>query len=567
MADQARGQDSHARLVDAGVRWLTERQNEDGGWGDTNLSLSNISTTMLCIAALTHASHSGDSAVLRHAWRWVRHEAGGDTIRRIAKALSARYGADGTFRIPILSACAIAGVFAKDDDAWSTIGQLPFELAAVPQRWFRFVNLQVVSYALPALIAVGLLRHHRRPTRNPVLRVLRESARPGVLRLLERIQPTSGGFLEAAPLTSFVVMSLAAIDLAEHPAARRGVEFLINTVREDGSWPIDTNLSTWLTTLSVNALSCSGKLTEYLDESERTCIRSWLLDQQYNEMHPYTGADPGGWAWTDLSGGVPDADDTPGGVLALGRLAGGEMQDADARLAGLNWLMGLQNRDGGIPTFCRGWGRLPFDRSSVDLTAHFLRAAASVNAADERFHRRLNRAVDRAYRFLISSANDDGSWTPLWFGNQFAADDANLVYGTSRVIIGLAFGPTIATGEESSLVEAAFGRGTQWLLAAQNRDGGWGGATGIESSIEETGVALDALGSIRRSKSNRLGEDDRALVGGAQSRGLAWLIERTNLGRNFEPTPIGFYFARLWYYERLYPIIFSVAALEGSRPA
>ena len=34
-------------------------------------------------------------------------------------------------------------------------------------------------------------------------------------------------------------------------------------------------------------------------------------------MHPYTNADPGGWAWTNLPGGVPDADDTPGAILAL----------------------------------------------------------------------------------------------------------------------------------------------------------------------------------------------------------------------------------------------------------
>ncbi len=38
------------------------------------------------------------------------------------------------------------------------------------------------------------------------------------------------------------------------------------------------------------------------------------------------------------------------------------------------WLLDLQNRDGGWPTFCRGWGTLPFDRSSCDLTAHALRA-------------------------------------------------------------------------------------------------------------------------------------------------------------------------------------------------
>ena len=32
-----------------------------------------------------------------------------------------------------------------------------------------------------------------------------------------------------------------------------------------------------------------------------------------------------------------------------------------------------------------------------------------------------------------------------------------------------------------------------------------------------------------------------------------------------DPTPIGFYFAKLWYFEKLYPIIFAVAALGRAR--
>src|SRR5438093_948539 len=38
--------------IDAGVRWLAAHQNADGGWGDTTKSFSNISTSMLCRAAL-----------------------------------------------------------------------------------------------------------------------------------------------------------------------------------------------------------------------------------------------------------------------------------------------------------------------------------------------------------------------------------------------------------------------------------------------------------------------------------------------------------------------------------
>jgi squalene-hopene/tetraprenyl-beta-curcumene cyclase len=31
--------------------------------------------------------------------------------------------------------------------------------------------------------------------------------------------------------------------------------------------------------------------------------------------------------------------------------------------------------------------------------------------------------------------------------------------------------------------------------------------------------------------------------------------------RHHESAPIGFYFAKLWYYEKLYPLIWTVAAL------
>jgi squalene-hopene/tetraprenyl-beta-curcumene cyclase len=39
------------------------------------------------------------------------------------------------------------------------------------------------------------------------------------------------------------------------------------------------------------------------------------------------------------------------------------------------------------------------------------------------------------------------------------------------------------------------------------------------------------------------------------------LSESIRLGYHRTSWPIGFYFAKLWYYEKLYPTIFSVAAL------
>jgi squalene-hopene/tetraprenyl-beta-curcumene cyclase len=52
---------SHRELIAGGIRWLCENQNTDGGWGDTTKSFSNISTTMLCRAAL-EISRDAESA-------------------------------------------------------------------------------------------------------------------------------------------------------------------------------------------------------------------------------------------------------------------------------------------------------------------------------------------------------------------------------------------------------------------------------------------------------------------------------------------------------------------------
>ena len=411
----------HKRTIHKGLDWLSENINEDGGYGDSPDSRSNLSTTLLCWSALSLCSKiDGDrQAPTRRIESWLRDHLTSFQPQDIASAVLSHYGDDRTFSAPILTLCALSGRMGPETTCWCCVPQLPFELAVLPHRLFKWLRLPVVSYAIPALIAIGLTKHRNAPSPCPVKRGIRHLITKRALRILESTQPENGGFLEATPLTAFVVMSLGASGLKNHIVARRGTRFILESQREDGSWAIDTNLSTWLTTLSVKALHGEGK-EGIIPPSQRESIKEWLLSQQFAEEHPFTHAPPGGWSWTDLPGGVPDADDTSGALLALRLMGSPDAQTHKAASRGIQWLMDIQNRDGGIPTFCKGWGRLVFDKSCPDITAHAVRAFAAWRedvAGDMR--KRIDASIPRAIRYLRKSQRTDGAWTPLWFGNQW----------------------------------------------------------------------------------------------------------------------------------------------------
>ncbi len=72
--------------------------------------------------------------------------------------------------------------------------------------------------------------------------------------------------------------------------------------------------------------------------------------------------------------------------------------------------------------------------------------------------------------------------------------------------------------------------------------------------MEETSIALEGLIQCGGDPAT-----DATIM-----RGLAWLADKVEQGATRYPTPIGFYFAKLWYYEQLYPSIYSLSALGAA---
>lgn len=81
-------------------------------------------------------------------------------------------------------------------------------------------------------------------------------------------------------------------------------------------------------------------------------------------------------------------------------------------------------------------------------------------------------------------------------------------------------------------------RGCRYLASVQNGDKSWGGAKDIHGSIEETSLAITAL--IK----NGYREECISALG--------WLDEKIK-SEGMIASPIGLYFASLWYDEELYP--------------
>ena len=615
----------------SGIDALKAQQNEDGGFGDTDRSHSNIATSYLVLAASTLAGQAVNRSLSEEQLQSLN-----DYIEKTGafSALKERYGTDKTFVVPILTNLAIAGLVS-----WDRVPALPFEAAAFPQSMYRLLRMPVVSYAIPALVAIGQTRHYHGPRALLPIRTIRSAMIDRTMKVLDRMQPESGGFLEATPLTAFVVMSLAVTGRTNHTVSQNGLRFLLNSVNDHGLWPIDTNLATWVTSLSMHALSCDP------EDDGSWCTESllnWHLKCQHLKRHPFTGAEPGGWGWSDLSGAVPDSDDTPAAILALREATRWRPEQQteihQAMQHGLRWLKRLQNRNGGWPTFCRGWGKLPFDRSSNDLTAHALRAIKSATELGITHHEETS--LKRAKRFLRKNQQADGSWLPLWFGNQDRKDDSNPIYGTAKVL----------AAAVHFLDDQVVQRGYRYLLSQQNPDGGWGGGnsvtrwldqnrtvsgssmSNVSSSMEETALAVDALITVAKSlqlnlftnnsnqncppqtpsdlsQSPRPQSDpmpssaistpeslpsaggstvkvsaentEKRLAGGITEetvglasqdavkealsesiiQGVEFLVAGIDSGHHRIPWPIGFYFAKLWYHEKLYPHIFTASAL------
>jgi squalene-hopene/tetraprenyl-beta-curcumene cyclase len=315
----------------------------------------------------------------------------------------------------------------------------------------------------------------------------------------------------------------------------------------------------WDTVLASYALAHAGAA----DDAAVVRAATWLLSKQCDVPGDWTRrnpAPPGGWYFEHRNPYYPDVDDTCIALMVLRRVSAGvpaATQDAAVQ-RGLNWMLGMQNADGGWASFDRDndkrWlTEVPFadhnamiDPSTADITGRVLECLGHFPGFDLR-----HPAVDRARRFLIQDQLPDGCWYGRW--------GVNYLYGTAHVLSGLA-----AVGED--LQTRHVRRGVDFLLEHQNPDGGWG-----ESIASYDRPERKALGTSTASQTAwaliglvAAGEAD----GQAARRGVRYLLDQQREGTWTEEPWTGTGFPRVFYLRYpYYPHIFPLLALARYRTA
>jgi squalene-hopene/tetraprenyl-beta-curcumene cyclase len=473
--------------LDAAARWIRSQQRADGTWANFEGGPGDLSTTIEAYAALRLAGDPADAEHLAAARAFILESGGIEASRvftRIWLALFGEWSWDDLPAMPpelvLLPSWVPLNVY--DWACWARQTVVPITVVATlrPVRRLPFA-LDELHTGHPAARGRGgiaatafnaldraLKLYHRSPVKPARGLAMRRAAEWILAR-----QEADGGWGGIQPPWVYSILALHLLGYPlDHPALRAALDglegFLVREVTADG--PVRRleacQSPVWDTCLAVTALLDAGAAP---DDPAIVRASQWLLGEEIRVRGDWSvtrpDLEPGGWAFEFANDGYPDVDDTAEVVLALDRVGDEHVAGvADAVLRGVNWVVGMQSRDGGWAAFDadntqRLIEKLPFsdfgaviDPPSADVTAHSVEMLAHLGMAD-------TEAAVRGVQWLLDDQQADGSWFGRW--------GANYVYGTGAAVPAL-----VAAGVDRA--SEPIQRAVAWLEAQQNPDGGWG---------------------------------------------------------------------------------------------
>lgn len=473
------------------ANYVRRKQLPDGGWNIYPGGPSELNATCKAYFALKLAGDSADSPHLAKA-REVIHSLGGlEHSNSYVRFYMALVGAVG----------------------WELVPAIPPELMLLP-NWFYFSIYEMSSWTrgivIPMAILSALRPNWRIPERARVDELFKDPSRKAAafdwssqliswknlflaldralklyeklpwkplrqraLReakawMLDHIERTEGlaAIYPAMMNSIFALMALG--HGPDDPITWREIrEFSRFEIEEPDTIRLQPCVSPiWDTCIAMVALEEAGLPP---DHPALVKAAEWVLSKQVLGPGDWQiknqEAAPGGWAFEFRNDFYPDVDDTAFVLMALQRVKfpdAARMEGAIRR--GIQWLLSMQNRDGGWAAFDRDNNRrllcnIPFadhnamiDPSTADVTARVLECLGRFGWPST------HPVVRRGVKFLLKDQSPDGSWFGRW--------GVNYVYGTSGVLRAL---------ETVSLTAQDYcRRAVAWLKSVQKPDGSFG---------------------------------------------------------------------------------------------
>jgi squalene-hopene/tetraprenyl-beta-curcumene cyclase len=330
----------------------------------------------------------------------------------------------------------------------------------------------------------------------------------------------------------------------DHPRVKLAHKHLEDFfIREGDAIRIQPCLSpVWDTGIALHALA-EADLSPQSDAAKQAT--QWLLDKEVRVASDWQkncpGAAAAGWFFEFENPHYPDVDDTAMVSMSLRRLGGDIAQAAVRR--GVDWLLAMQNDDGGWAAFDRTKDR-PILEKIPFIVGRTLECLGHCGFTVK------ERAVQRAIAFLRREQEADGGWWGRW--------GVNYVYGTWQVLSGLR---SVGENMRSDYVR----RAADWLRSVQKSDGSFGESCDSYEDPNLKGIgpstasqtAWGAMGLLAASSANDA--DVR--------RAINWLIEQQNAQGSWDEAYFtGTGFPRVFYLKyHLYRLYFPLMALGRFR--
>ena len=238
----------------------------------------------------------------------------------------------------------------------------------------------------------------------------------------------------------------------------------------------------WDTGIALYALAdCGFTVSDAAVES----AGDWLREKECRFRGDWaentkSGTAPAGWFFEYANAWYPDVDDTAMVAMALKRI-GGPANEA-AAMRGVQWMLAMQNNDGGWAAFDRTQDRkifeyVPFadhnaiqDPSCPDITGRVLECLSWHGIKCD------HPAVRSALEYIKSKQEPEGCFFGRW--------GVNYIYGTWQAVIG-----PIRCGVSRD--EAWIAKAGQWIKSVQNPDGSFGESANsyIDPALKGQGVS------------------------------------------------------------------------------